>query len=252
MKKNMLICILASAMICGSLSSCGDTKDADVSPKKETTTAASTTVSDEIQTEPTTTAEITNTETTAAAIDATAAPESAENTSVTPATEAASSSADYSAYLTDATAVLNNLNAIDYIVGGGEVAVDSSVTQTEGTNVYSKVTDSRFSSLADVKSYVNDHICGSLVSRYSRLYEGENAYFKEFNGELYFIQTGLGSGFYFNSDPVITDATDDTFTVTIKFDNFGGNSTLAVKAVKEDGKWKASSFKVDDLTENAR
>ena len=148
MKKNMLICILTSAMICGSLASCGDTKDSDVAPKKETTTATSTTVSDEIQTETTatTTSEITN----AATIDATAAPEITENITVAPVTEATNSSADTSAYLSDAAAVLNTLNTIDYIGGGAGVEVDSSVTQTEGNNVYSKVTDSRFSSLADV------------------------------------------------------------------------------------------------------
>ncbi len=247
MKKNMLICILTSAMICGNFASCGENKDSDVAPKVETTTAVTTTETVGEQAETTTSEEKTTAESTA-----TAAPENTESTPEAPVTEAPNSSADTSAYLTDAASVLNNLNTVDSISGGAGIEVDASVTQTEGSNTYSKVTDSRFSSLNDVKNYVNDKICGSLLSRYAVLYEGENAYFKESGGELYFIQTGRGSGFSFTGDPIITDAADDSFTVTIKFDNFGGDSTLEVKAVKDNGKWKASSFKVDDLPENSR
>ena len=152
----------------------------------------------------------------------------------------------------EASAILKALNDIDLIGGGGAVAVDSSNTIHEGYAVYEKVTDSRFTKLDDVKKYITDNICGTLLDRYSCFYEGDEAYFKEIDGVLYFKQIGRGSGFPYTDDVVIKDVTDTSFTIKAKFDNFGGYSDITVKAVKDNGLWKASSFTVDDGMENAR
>ena len=69
---------------------------------------------------------------------------------------------------------------------------------------------------------------------------------------LYCRQIGRGSGFPYTDDVVVKDVTDSSFTIMAKFDNFGGYSDITVKAVKDNGLWKASSFTVDDGMENAR
>ncbi|WP_295068058.1 SH3 domain-containing protein [Ruminococcus sp.] len=156
------------------------------------------------------------------------------------------------AMINEASAILKSLNDIDMIGGGGAVAVDSSDSKQEGNAVYERVTDSRFTTVEDVKKYITDNICGTLLNRYSSFYEGEEALFKEIDGALYFMQIGRGSGFPYTDDVVVKDVTDTSFTIMAKFDNFGGYSNITVKAVKDNGLWKASSFTVDDGMENAR
>lgn len=233
MKKRIIMCIIASAMICGSLASCGDSVGTGSSKKTETTTAASTTEAS---------TEAASEESTEAA-ETTAAPESQAETS-----------AVSDELIAEAAKVLNNLNAVDYIGGGSSVEVDeSAVLNVDNKYPYTKVTDSRFSSIEEVKKYVTDAVCGSLLeSRYKCIYEGEPAMFTDSDGSLWFLQGARGCGFSFNSDPVVSDVTEDSFTITVKFDDFGADSTMVVKAVKENGLWKASSFSVNGGEENRR
>ena len=233
MNKKIIMCIIASAMLCGSIVSCGKSDSSD-SKKQEKTTTATTTVAE------TTSADTTETETTSAEADA-----------ETTTSEGGDSDAAAD-HLRDAYIMINNLDTIDRIGGGAAVETAATDTKEDGTYMYSKVIDARFPDLEAVKAFVNDAVCGTLVDRYKFLYEGDAAYFKEFDGILYFIQTGRGCGFSYNSDPVISDVTDDSFTVDVNFDDFGGNSALTVKAVKENDTWKASSFKVNGGEENAR
>lgn len=223
-------------MICGTFASCGKDNASGSGSPSEATTAAATTAAGETET---TTAGATEAETTTEADETTTTAETGDD-------DAAAQE-----HLTDATAILNNLNSIDRI-GGGDVETDTADTKQEGSVTFEKVTDSRFTKVDDVKKYVTDNICGTLLDRYSDLYEGDSAYFKEIDGALYFNRSPKGSGFTFTDTPVITDITDDSFTVTVKFDNFGGDSELAVKAVKDNGLWKASSFSVDGAAENSR
>lgn len=234
MKKRMIMCVIASALMCGSIASCGKSVGTDSNSKTEPSTAA---------TEASSAAETTaaaETETTTASESETTTAEGGEAVSEELIAEAAN--------------VLNNLNTIDYIGGGSSVEVDESVTYTvDNKYPYTKVTDSRFSSVDEVKKYVTDAVTGSLLEkRYKVIYEGEPAMFTDHEGSLWFLQGARGCGFTFNSDPVVSDVTDDSFTITVTFDDMGTDSTMAVKAVKEDGLWKASSFKINDNEENAR
>ncbi|MCR5601149.1 MAG: hypothetical protein K6G33_10475 [Ruminococcus sp.] len=247
MKKRILMCMIASAMVCGSLVSCGKTEDSDVAPKVSSTTTAP---AGETQPEATTSTTTAAGENTEAEPATTATPTDAEPTTAENTAAPANVSSDSLGHLTDAVSILNNLNTIDMIGGGSGIQVDSSTTQTVGSMVYAKVTDYRFSCLDDVKNYINDNICGTLIQRYIGIYDGEGADFKEFNGELYYIQTALGSGFSFDSDPVITDVTDTSFTITVTFADYGADSTMVIKAVNDGGKWKASSFKINNQIEN--
>ena len=236
------MCIIASAMICGTFASCGKNESSESKSDTKTTTAATTatTTTEAAETE-TTTAETTEAVTT--------------TTETTTATTDASGNDDDAAqeHLTDASAILNNLNIIDGMGGGVGVETDETDTKEVGTAVYEKVTDSRFTTVDDVKKYVTDSVCGTLLDRYSFLYQGQDTpFFKEFDGVLYFCKWPRGSGFSFNSEPVITDVTDDSFRITVTFNNFGGNSELVVKAVKDNGLWKASSFTVDGSADNVR
>jgi predicted flap endonuclease-1-like 5' DNA nuclease len=248
MKKKIIMCIIASAMICGTFASCGKTESSDSKSESKVTTAITTatitTAADETETTTTTEAKEAEAATTTEASNAA--------TEAAAATTAPSNDEDAAnEHLTDATAILNALNDIDRIGGGGgSLETDSTDTKEVGTMVYEKVTDSRFTKLEDVKNYVTGNICGTLLDRYSFLYQGQQPFFKEFDGVLYFCRMPRGAGFAFNGEPVITDVTDNSFTITVSFDNYGGNSDLTVKAVKEDGKWKASSFSVDGGAEN--
>ena len=236
MKKRIIICMLISVMVCGNIASCGkESGSGSKSAAEETTTM--TAAEAETTTEKATEAETTTAEST----------EAAETTAT-----AANNNGAAEDHLADAAAVLNNINNIDGIGGGAGVETDTADTKQEGSDTYAKVTDSRFTTVDDVKKYVTDAICGTLLDRYKFLYEGDDAYFKEFDGALSFMSAQRGSGFSYTGEPVITDVTDDSFTATVPFDNFGGSSDLAVKAVKEDGKWKASSFSVDGGAENVR
>ena len=152
----------------------------------------------------------------------------------------------------EASAILKSLNDIDLIGGGGAVSVNSSDAIHEGNAVYERVTDSRFTKVDDVKKFITDNICGTLLDRYSNYYEGDDAIFKEIDGVLYCRQIGRGSGFEYTNDFVVKDVTDSSFTIIARFDNFGGLSEITVKAVKDNGLWKASSFTVDGGPENAR
>lgn len=231
MKKRIIMCIIASVMVCGSFASCGKSVGTDSTPKTETTTASAT---EEVTEEA---PESTEAETTAAASESNAA-----------------DSAVSEELIAEAAKVLNNLNSIDYICGGSSVEVDeNTVYNVDNKYPYTKVTDTRFSSVEEVKKYVTDAVCGSLLEeRYKVIYEGEPAMFADNEGSLWFLQGARGCGFTFNSDPVISDVTDDSFTIKVTFDDFGADSTMIVKAVKEDGLWKASSFKVNDNPENRR
>lgn len=233
MKKRMIMCAIASALMCGSIASCGKSVGTDSNSKTEPSTAATEASSEA--------------ETTAAEAETTTAAES--ETTTAEGGEAVSEE-----LIAEAANVLNNLNTIDYIGGGSSVEVDESVTYTvDNKYPYTKVTDSRFSSVDEVKKYVTDAVTGSLLEkRYKVIYEGEPAMFTDNEGSLWFLQGARGCGFTFNSDPVVSDVTDDSFTITVTFDDMGTDSTMAVKAVKEDGLWKASSFKINDNEENAR
>jgi len=233
MKKRMIMCVVASALMCGSIASCGKSVGTDSNSKTEPSTAATEASSEA--------------ETTAAEAETTTAAES--ETTTAEGGEAVSEE-----LIAEAANVLNNLNTIDYIGGGSSVEVDESVTYTvDNKYPYTKVTDSRFSSVDEVKKYVTDAVTGSLLEkRYKVIYEGEPAMFTDNEGSLWFLQGARGCGFTFNSDPVVSDVTDDSFTITVTFDDMGADSTMVVKAVKEDGLWKASSFKINDNEENAR
>ena len=246
MKKRILMCIIASAVICGTVASCGKGSKSGSNSDNAvpTTTAADTTEAD------TTTAETTEADTTAAttAVETTEASTSEDATSEEGGSEEASDE-----LIAEAAALLNNLNTIDYLGGGGGgVEIDTNSYKEEKDYTYFKVTDSRYTSVEDAKKFVTDNITGSLLDRYKSVYEGDAPSFKEIDGGLYFIQAGRGCGFEFLSDPVLSDIKDESFTITVKVDDFGATEKLIVKAVKEDGKWKASSFKFGDYDENVR
>ena len=235
MKKRIIMCIIASAMICGSLASCG--KSVGTGSSSSDTQAATITAAAE---EPT---EAATEESTEAAAETTAA----QN-------EQTETSAASDELIAEAAKVLNNLNSVDYIGGGSSVEVDeSTVLNVDNKYPYTKVTDMRFSSVEDVKKYITDAVCGSLLeTRYKVIYEGDPAMFTDSDGSLWFLQGARGCGFTYNSDPVVSDVTEDSFTITVDFDDHGADSTMVVKAVKENGLWKASSFSVNGGEENRR
>ena len=153
----------------------------------------------------------------------------------------------------DANVILKNLDNIDkFGTGVGDIKLDTNTTKKNDSQTFAKVTDSRYTTVADVKKYVTNNISGSLLSRYSGFYEGESPNFIESDGSLWMLQNPMGCGFQYAEDPVISDVTDSSFTISVKIEDYGSQSDMIVKAVKEDDLWKASSFTINGGQENAR
>ena len=68
--------------------------------------------------------------------------------------------------------------------------------------------------------------------------------FKEYNGYLYFTHEERNSGFEYTGAPEITESSEEAFTATVPVNSLGKSEIFTLKAVKQDGKWKASSLKI--------
>ncbi|EWM52949.1 hypothetical protein [Ruminococcus flavefaciens] len=255
MKKNIFACICVSALMCSALASCEvefSTNNSDYSFGTDTEYAAKsedkpqTRKAEEKPAETPKTTEKENTETTekpqetAKAQAKTKILEFSKSPSIK--SEEKEEKKTSSKHTSDANKLMDALNIIDLVDGGATVDTDSDDVITEGIYSYSRVTDTRFWDIDDVISFVTGHITGDLLYKYNELYVGDVPMFKEFDGKLYYLFGARGCGFNYTGDPVITYEDDSSFTFTVPVDNFGEVQTFTVNAVKEDGKWKASSY----------
>ncbi|MBR5681973.1 MAG: hypothetical protein IKW96_01655 [Ruminococcus sp.] len=238
MNKRKIICLMAAALLCFSAASCGDKEKPPVGSSAAATTAP-TTAAETKETTVVTSAEAT----TEAETTAEAAPE--ETTA-----EAVTDSADDR--LPDAVRLFEALNTADMMQAGAGVDVNEDVSreftlkinESQVTSVYYLVNDSRFTNLDQVRQFVNDFLCGELLEKYKNIYDGENASFRTYNGNLYFTHEGRGSGFEYTGTPEITEAAADSFTAKVSVNTLGVSEIFTLKAVKQDEKWKASSLTV--------
>ncbi len=134
--------------------------------------------------------------------------------------------------------------AIDYIdrIGGTALPYDETVSYSEGDVVFYKVDKTQFSSVADIKEYMESHLTADMISkRYSAILDSEPPYYIDHDGELYVRPAPKGCGFaYYQEDnePVISDKSESSFTAQMNYDDYGGTAVLEISAVKENDFWK--------------
>lgn len=128
--------------------------------------------------------------------------------------------------------------------GGSVIDYDSSDTVNIGGRDYYRVTDSRFTCVADISDYIDEIMTDNLInSRYSFLTQGEDAFFADRDGKLYVRNQPRGSGFAFSDNSVdISDVSETSFTADRDYDNYGAASKLTIKVVKTDAGWRIDSM----------
>lgn len=181
--------------------------------------------------------------TASSAVESSAAPESSSEAETSaPADEAPTDDECINTILPD---LLTALNDIDFI-GACAVTCDSAVSvdgPVEGVK-YSKVTDPRFSSLADLDSFLNTYLTPAMrASRYSGIMDTEDCIYIEKDGVLYVAEAGRGCGFNWTETPaVISDKTVASFTATKEYDDFGAPSNIKLNVVKGENGWLIDGF----------
>ena len=228
---------MAVVLLCFSAASCGD---------KETTVGSSAAITTSITTAAGTTETIIITSSEVSTEDNSMAESTSEETTA----ETSADSADDR--LPDAVRLFEALNSVDMMQAGAGVDINEDVSkeftlkknESEVSSVYFMVNDSRFTNLDQVKQFVNDSLCGELLEEYNNIYEGDNASFKMYNGNLFLIHESRDSGFEYTETPEIIEATDDSFTAKVSVNNLGVSEVFTLKALKQEEKWKALSLTV--------
>ena len=155
-------------------------------------------------------------------------------------------------YIENAYEIFDAIHTIDQMGAGSKIEQDSSASFIEhytdengnGTDYeYALVTDERFSGIEDVDSYIHKYLTDNMInSRYSNIL---GRTFIERDGHLYVTSRAIACGFYWNSDDIlISDKTENSFTMSRTYDDFGAVSELRMHMVKSDSHpgWKIDSI----------
>lgn len=142
--------------------------------------------------------------------------------------------------------LLGALNYIDQIGGGNIPRDDENAIDVDGRQ-FAKVS-AQFTETADLDEYMRSYLTDSFIeSRYSGILGGDEPYYIDIDGELYGYVTAKGCGFQWimeDGEPVVElkDPADDNYTITTKFDDYGAETEMEVRIVKDNGYWKIDSI----------
>lgn len=142
--------------------------------------------------------------------------------------------------------LLGALNYIDQIGGGNIPRDDENAIDVDGRQ-FAKVS-AQFTDTADLDEYMHSYLTDSFIeSRYSGILGGDEPYYIDIDGELYGYVTAKGCGFQWimeDGEPVVElkDPADDNYTITTKFDDYGAETEMEVKIVRDNGYWKIDSI----------
>lgn len=142
--------------------------------------------------------------------------------------------------------LLGALNYIDQIGGGNIPRDDENAIDVDGRQ-FAKVS-AQFTETADLDEYMRSYLTDSFIeSRYSGILGGDEPYYIDIDGELYGYVTAKGCGFQWimeDGEPVVElkDSADDNCTITTKFDDYGAETEMEVRIVKDNGYRKIDSI----------
>jgi hypothetical protein len=121
----------------------------------------------------------------------------------------------------------------------------------ESGQLYVKVTESGFDTMADVENYINKYLTEEFInSRYKALTDRNSGKFIEKENGLYIRYAPKAGGFNeVNKQGVIERLTDEGLLqvdLILLFDNFGEPSTIALHLIEvSEGNWKINSIETN-------
>lgn len=141
------------------------------------------------------------------------------------------------------------LDFIQQIMSNGpefECDMDDNFTDDSG-QLYVKVTESGFNSIADVENYIRSYMTDNCINNgYSGLIDEKSGKFKETENGLYIRYTPIAAAFNLMDKKTFAKVNDDTYTVIAYYDNYGILSTIDVNFVYEGDNWKIDSLKFNE------
>lgn len=259
MKNKRFICAVTAILSIAALSSCGnvgsgsfnsDSSSESLTTQNETTTidessSVTESTSDKSSSE-SSAQEITSANSDSSSSDkqqqSTSAIESSKDDSSNSSAEISKSDTDYDAILNP---LLTGLNEVDKLyttfidMSSSEQFIDS--TQL----TYSKVTDSRFTSVSDVKTFVKQYITDSMLDsngRYSQFFSSSSPLYIDYNGALYVRSNAKGGDFTWTNTPAeVSSVTETSFTAIKEYTSFDAPEYMELKLVKTDDGWRINN-----------
>lgn len=162
---------------------------------------------------------------------------------------------DFSVDVPDDTRIDELLDALElaeaFMSNGVELDCDMDDNFTdESGQLYVKVTESGFNTIADVENYINKYLTEEFInSRYKALTDRNSGKFIEKENGLYICYAPKATSFYGIGEQkglVIVRKTDDGTEVVetlVNYDEFGEPATLVIQLVEvSEDSWKINGF----------
>ncbi len=145
----------------------------------------------------------------------------------------------------------DSLYALDFIQqimsNGPEFECDMDDIIEDSGQIYVKVTESGFNSIADVENYIRSYMTDNCINNgYSELIDESSGKFKETEYGLYIRYTPKAAAFNLMDKKTFAKVNDDTYMVIGYYDDYGVLSTIDVIFVHEGDNWKIDSLKFNE------
>ena len=146
-------------------------------------------------------------------------------------------------------ALLDSFNTVDRIYGGN-IDKDTTKTMMIGSIEYAKITDARFRTKKDLLDYMNSFMTEDMINKkYSDMFDSDDAWCAEFDGELYGKVSARASGYSFIGTPAFGKITENSAEMTVSYDDFGSTSEMIFDLKKVNGIWKIDNIKTQEKVE---
>lgn len=145
--------------------------------------------------------------------------------------------------------LLESFNVVDGIYGG-KIDKDTSKTRMIGSVKYAKITDARFQTKNNLLDYMNSFMTENMINnRYADIFDSDDAWCAEFDGELYGKVSARASGYTFVGTPVFSNITENTAEMTVSYDDYGSTSDMIFNLKKVNNIWKIDDMHTQEKAE---
>lgn len=145
--------------------------------------------------------------------------------------------------------LLESFNVVDGIYGG-KIDKDTSKTRMIGSVEYAKITDARFQTKNNLLDYMNSFMTENMINnRYADMFDSDDAWCAEFDGELYGKVSARASGYTFVGTPVFSNITDNTAEMTVSYDDYDSTSDMIFNLKKVNNIWKIDDMHTQEKAE---
>ncbi|MBQ3140129.1 MAG: PASTA domain-containing protein [Ruminococcus sp.] len=144
---------------------------------------------------------------------------------------------------------LHALDFIQQIMSNGpefECDMDDNFTDESG-QLYVKVTESGFNSIADVENYIRSYMTDNCINNgYSGLIDRNSGKFIETENGLYIRYAPKAAAFNLMDKKIFAKVNDDTYVVIGCYDDYGVLSTIDVNFVSDGDNLKIDAIKFNE------